>query len=162
MVERRIDMAQLRFCWQDDTPDNSYYLDRKTGDVTLVNRHLLDLRELTDEIEKNRERYLYLPKLDRKIQLNDLREFAETVTDEQLKRVLDVAFESPHVLAAFKKILERHPDLLARLNETLEQNATARIQSWLQANFMPEVWETEEEDEDLDQEEQYDLEDFSV
>ena len=52
-----IDMDRLLFAWRDDFTDNIYYLDIETGDVNLVNRGLLDLKDLTNEIEINRERY---------------------------------------------------------------------------------------------------------
>ena len=48
--------------WRDDSLDNLYYFDTVSGAVKLVNQTLHDLRELTDEVEKNKERYLYLPK----------------------------------------------------------------------------------------------------
>ncbi len=121
MVERKIDFSYLVFCWQDDSPDNAYYLDRKTGDVRLVNQHLLDLRQLTDEIEKDRERYLYVPKPDKTDMLSDLHDFQHEVSSEQLKRLLSVAFESPHVLLAFKKILQDDPGAIAALTRILRR-----------------------------------------
>lgn len=164
MVERRIDKAHLVFCWQDDSPDNAYYLDLKTGDVKLVNRHLLDLGELTDEIEKSRERYLYLPKPDPKALIKDLHEFEETVEADEIKRVLPVAFESPHVLSAFRKILSKQPGEVERLNEFLEHKVLKRVNSWLKANAVPDSWDVSEEelDEESEQDDEYEWEDFSV
>ena len=165
MVERRIDIQYLVFCWQDDSPDNSYYLDLKTGDVRLVNRHLLDLRELTDDIEKTRERYLYLPKPDRQTLLDDLHQFADSVSVAELKPILSVAFESPHVLSAFHKILDKYPDENARLRQFLEDRNLARVEQWLKANAVPKVWDDPDEDLDEDYEDDdddYEKEDFSV
>src|SRR5580658_2365652 len=131
MVERRIDMSYLVWAWQDDSPDNSYYLDIKTGDVRLVNQHLLDLRQLTDEIEKNRERYRYLPKPDKQTLLADLHDFAQSVSEQKTRQTLAVAFESPHVLSAFRKILDNQKEELQRLNDFLEAKVRKRIASWL-------------------------------
>lgn len=157
MVERKIDFSYLVFCWQDDSPDNAYYLDRKTGDVRLVNQHLLDLRQLTDEIEKDRERYLYVPKPDKTDMLSDLHDFQHEVSSEQLKRLLSVAFESPHVLLAFKKILQDDQEQSQHLREFLEERVAKRIETWLNANSVARVWAVDEEDlEDPDENEDYD------
>jgi hypothetical protein len=163
-LERRIDIPYLMFAWQDDSPDNAYYLDTKNGDIKLVNRNLLDLRDLTDEIEKTRERFLYVPKPDKQTLLADLHDFAHAIKKDQLKPVLDVAFESPHVLSAFRKILENHPEELKNLNEYLEEKVLKRIHTWLAANAVPEVWTVEEEDFDDEDEDDddYERQDFSV
>jgi len=161
MVEYKINIPYLVFCWQDDAPDNAYYLDRKTGAIKLVNQNLYDLRQLTDEIEKDRERYLYLPKAERKTMIADLHDFAATVGNEHLKNVLAVAFESPHVLSAFKKILEKDESESSRLTGFLEERALSRIEAWLTANSMPKEWEGEAEDEDLE-DTGYEYEDFGV
>lgn len=164
MAERRVDMDYLIFAWQDESPDNAYYLDTKFGSVKLVNRHLTDLRDLTDDIEKTRERYLYVPKPERATQIDDLKDFAKTVTDEKLQNVLAVAFESPHVLSAFKKILEKSESDRARLGEFLQERVQKRINTWLKANSVPESWEVDEEDldEEYYEEDEEDELDFSV
>jgi hypothetical protein len=156
MVEKTLDMAGLIFAWQDDSPDNVYYLDTKTGEVRLVNQNLTDVRDLTDEIEKNRERFRYLPKPDRGELISDLKDFMNSVQDMSLKNILSIAFESPHLLLAFKKILEKNPDELRRLDEFRAQKVEKRIQQWLFANHIPssfKVDETEdfEEDDDFDE-----------
>ncbi|HEY9773927.1 MAG TPA: UPF0158 family protein [Planktothrix sp.] len=160
MAQRRIDMSYLVWAWQDDSPDNSYYLDKRTGDVRLVNQHLLDLRQLTDEIEKNRERYLYLPKPDKQNLLADLHDFAQSVGEQKTRSVLAVAFESPHVLSAFRKILDSQPEELHRLNEYIESKVRKRIAAWMNANKLEESWQDGEEEEP--EEEYDDWEDFSV
>jgi len=159
---QKLNLSYIVFCWQDDSPDNAYYLDRKTGDVKLVNRHLFDLRQLTDEIEKDRERYLYLPKPERKTLIDDLHDFAKTVDNEKTRRILDVAFESPHVLSAFRKILDAEPGAVQRLQDFLEERTLTRVEAWLKANAVAKEWEIDEDDLDLEEEDDYELEDFSV
>lgn len=132
----RLDLNELIFAWQDESPDNAYYLDTESGDVKLVNRNLLDLRDLTDDIERERWRYKYMPKPDRQQLPADLKQFHETVKDERLKSILSMAFESPHVLSAFKKILEKEPDEQKRLDEFRTSLAKKRIEAWLTANFI--------------------------
>ena len=128
------DLNELIFAWEDEAPDNAWYFDIQTGNLQLVNRNLLELRDLTDEIERYRERYLYMPKGDRAQMILDLKEFWSTVKDDKLRNVLSIAFESPHVLAAFKKILESHHEELTRLEKYRRDKTQLRIAEWLNSH----------------------------
>jgi hypothetical protein len=130
----RVDMPYLLLAWDDQSPDNSYYLDTQSGNVKLVHRHLLDLRDLTDEIEKDRQRYLYVPKPNRDVLLKELRDFMKTIENPNLMPVLEMAFESPHVLSSFRKILEKHEDQAKRFAEYRLAHIRENIDQWLAAN----------------------------
>jgi Uncharacterised protein family (UPF0158) len=130
----RVDMPYLLLAWEDEAPDNSYYLDTQSGNVKLVHRHLLDLRDLTDEIEKDRQRYLYVPKPSRDVLLKDLRDFMKTIESPSLRPVLEMAFESPHVLSSFRKILEKHDHEAKRFAEYRQAHMRENIDQWLAAN----------------------------
>ena len=136
MFERRIDMDYLIFAWQDESPDSVYYLDKQTGDVELVQQGLIDLDELTDEIEMNRERYLYVPKPQPTELREDINLFAESVTDPDLCRLLPVALEAPNVLPALKKVLAAAPAELTRWEEFRTRRVRERVEKWLAANFV--------------------------
>lgn len=131
-----VDMDQLLFAWRDDSPDNAYYLDLDSGDINLVNRGLIDLKELTNEIEINRERYLYLPKPSADQVKNDLKDFMKTIEDHSRKSVLEMAFESPHVFTSFKKILSSTPGQSEALDEFLSSRTHLRVRQWLEANCL--------------------------
>jgi hypothetical protein len=137
MSKFKLDMKYLLFAWQDDSPDNCYYLDTTSGDIKLVNRSLYDIDDLTDEIEKEHDHYLYLPKPDDKTAQRDLREFMETLTDSKIKKTLDIAFESPDVLGTFKKILASDPKELARFEAFRNQRIEEHIHEWLKINCLP-------------------------
>lgn len=132
----RIRSSDIEFAWQDDSPDNAYYLDLETGDIKLVNRNLMDLKDLTDEIERHIERYLYLPKSQPAQLKEDLRDFINTMEDQKLKPILEMTFESPHVLAGFKSVLTKYPDEERRLKEFRRSRVRVRIQQWIQANHL--------------------------
>jgi hypothetical protein len=134
MEKIQIDMAQLVHSFEDECQDNIYYLDRETGEIRLVHRSLHDLRDLTDEIETDRDRFLYIPKPDHKKFKEDLRDFIDTVDDDKTKLYLDVAMESPHALSGFKKILSSTPSGDAPLTAFLESRTRLRIRQWLSAN----------------------------
>ncbi|HEY9713206.1 MAG TPA: UPF0158 family protein [Chroococcales cyanobacterium] len=136
----KLDLKELMFAYRDDGPDNAYYLDTTTGAIKLVNRSLFDLRELTDEVERHRYKYKYVPKPDRREVPDDLRAFMSTVEDEKLKNILSMAFESPHVLSSFKKIIESSPEERARLDNFLNRLTRERLETWLKANFIEYQW----------------------
>ncbi len=131
-----VDLGYLIFAYQDDSPENIYYLDTEFGDIQLVNRHLHDLRDLTDEIELSVDRFLYIPKAPPEKLIEQLKEFAESLDNMELKKVLAVAFESPHVLSAFKKILEPQPLLYKQLENYLAEQTKSEVMGWLAANAL--------------------------
>ena len=137
------DLPALLLAWQDDSQDNSYYLDTTSGAVKMVNPNLFDLKELTDEIERHKYRYLYLPKPQRSELRDNLKDFQKTLEDESLVRILDMAFESPHPLEAFIKILSSKPEELTRFKEFRESRALIRLKQWLQANSLHDRWQIE-------------------
>ena len=131
----RIDMPYLLLAYEDQSPDNLYYLDIKSGLIKLVHKHLFDLRDLTDEIERDRLRFLYVPKTDKAILIKDLRDFQKSVEDTTLAAVLDMAFESPHQLSAFRKILDGKGSYLRNFENFRNERITERVNEWLNANF---------------------------
>ncbi|MCA9817402.1 MAG: hypothetical protein H6677_07100 [Candidatus Obscuribacterales bacterium] len=136
MSQRNVDfeMDRLIYAWRDDSPDNLYYLDLETGEIQLVNRTLEDVKDLTDEIELERNRYLYLPKPERDQVKNDLRDFMSTIEDQSLLRILEMAFESPHVYSSFLKILDKDESEKERLQEFIDSRSRMRVLQWLEAN----------------------------
>jgi citrate lyase beta subunit len=130
----RISTKDIIFAWLDDSRDNSYYLDKIEGETRMVNRNLIELRDLTDEIERRSTRYLYVPKLTKEDLIEDLNSFLETVERPDLKNVLPIAFESPHKVSAFRKILEKAPDELQRFDDFREKQILRRVEKWLNAN----------------------------
>ncbi|HNB21385.1 MAG TPA: UPF0158 family protein [Candidatus Melainabacteria bacterium] len=134
MDKLRVSTKDIIFAWLDESQDNSYYLDKIEGETRMVNRNLIELRDLTDEIEKNSTRYLYVPKLTKEDLLEDLQAFLETVQKPDLQAILPIAFESPHKVSAFRKILEKHPEELQRFDEFREKSMLNRIEKWLNAN----------------------------
>jgi hypothetical protein len=135
------DLEALVHAWQDDAPDNNYYLDTRNGSVKLVHQNLYDLKQLTDEIEKHKERYLYLPKPAPNQLKDDLRDFQNTIENKNLQPILDMALVSPHPLAGFNKVLSSHPEELARLKEFRESRVRLRIKQWFEANSLTNRWD---------------------
>jgi len=129
-----IDMEYLVFAYQDESSENIYYLDTEYGDIRLVNQDLLDLKDLTDELEIMQDKFLYVPRQNKEELLQDLLAFIDSVAESSLKQVLQVGMESPHLVNAFKTILSKHPDELSRFAAYLKAQSEARLLVWLKAN----------------------------
>jgi uncharacterized protein YdaL len=131
-----IDLEYLVFAYRDEEVGNIYYLDTEYGDVRFVNRALAELKDLTDEIELEHNKFLYVPKLTKEELLEDLVAFSSTIMDSKLKGLLPLAFENPHAYATYKAILAPAKDELIRLEQFLNDRAKVRILVWLKANFI--------------------------
>jgi Uncharacterised protein family (UPF0158) len=131
-----IDMDYLVFAYQDDSPDNIYYLDTEFGDIRLVNRNLSDLKDLTDEIELSQGRFLYIPKPAREEVLEDLKVFWDNLADAHLKNLLSLAFETPSVAGTFKSILIKYPDELKEFEDFRKERTLVTLMLWLKANAL--------------------------
>ncbi len=134
MIKIPIDMDQLVFSFEDECQDNVYYLDLENGEIRLVHRSLSDLRDLTDEIETDHDRFLYVPKPDPKKLKEDLRDFIDTVDDDKTKILLDVAMDSPHALSGFRKILQDKEGSSEKIKAFLAGRTRLRVRQWLEAN----------------------------
>lgn len=135
-MDRKLDMEYLLFAWQDSSPDKAYYLDIESGDVLLVEQDLLDIDDLTDMIEGDHDRYLYIPKPDSAEARSDMYDFIAIMGDAEIKRFLTVAFESSDPVYACKTVLKKTPDHLKAWEEFSRQRVGQRVNEWLQANFI--------------------------
>lgn len=131
-----IDMPYLLFAWQDDSPDRSYYLNKETGSVELVQQELLDVDDLTNTIERDHENYLYLPKPDKSELKRDLHDFVAAVSDESLRRILEMTLEASDALSACKSQLAKHGDYLQQWDKFRTRQVQNRVNKWLAANFI--------------------------
>lgn len=138
---RVFDIAAMISAWQDEAPDNLYYFDTESGAVILVNPLLINLKELTDELERHKYRYLYLPKAAPGQLKDDLRDFQKSVEDKKLNSLLDMAFESPHLLSSFTKILkDGDAGKAEELKEFREGRIRLRIRQWMEANSLAQKY----------------------
>lgn len=136
MKELNIDLDYLVLAWEDESEENAYYLDIETGAVLIVRQDLLDRDDLTDEIEKNCERYLYIPRPSSMELREDLSDFVANIEDNHLRTLMEVAMESPNVLFACKKVLSQNQEELFGWEKFREGRVRMRVRQWLQVNFL--------------------------
>lgn len=132
----RINFDDLVFAFKDEAYNNSYYLDKRMGYVLLVSANLLDCKELTNEIEINNWRYIYIPKVDPNDLKKDIDAFASQVEDPKLKEFMSFAILSPTPANAMRKVLENDPTLEHNWHQFRKNQIRNRIEKWLKANFI--------------------------
>lgn len=90
-------MQELQYAFENSFFDSQHFLDLKSGEITMRSDYD-DYDEgedeenedfIEDEINKDDEdRYIPIPKPDQREAYGDMEEFAETITDENLKEKL--------------------------------------------------------------------------
>lgn len=129
-----VDINYLTFCWQDDNKKAIYYLDKDTGSVILLQDDLDDIDEMRTEIELEPNRYLFVPKQERKHTELDLSDFLNTVSDATMKGALAMALEQTDKLFAARAVFKNYPDEQARWDKFRTEASRSRVRRWLGIN----------------------------
>ena len=97
--------------------EHQYFLETETGEVILVSEMLDDeeaQRQLAEIDEAEPGRYLQLPRADSREGYDDMQDFIDTVSDEHLQELLNVAIQGRGAFRRFRDVLARHPAEQAR------------------------------------------------
>lgn len=129
-----VDMNYLTFCWQDDNEKAIYYLDKETGSIILLQDDLEDVSEMRTEIEMEPNRYLFIPKQERKHTELDLSDYINTIVDDTIRGALQVALEQKEKLFAARAVFKNHPQEKARWEKFAAAAAASRARRWLHIN----------------------------
>jgi Uncharacterised protein family (UPF0158) len=92
----RVDLQELRFAMEDATYEHQYFLDTETGEVSLVSEMFDDeeaQRQLAEIDAAEPGRYLQVPRADSREGYDDMQDFIDTVSDEHLQELLNIAIE---------------------------------------------------------------------
>jgi hypothetical protein len=108
----------------------THFFDRQTGDVVQV---------LTGDAERHAAfesdpRYLALPRDGGERSLGDLEDFAAHCEDEDCRRTLAAALQSPDAPAEYRRALLKYPKEEAHFFQYKERRARERAIEWLRAN----------------------------
>ena len=130
----RVDLQELRFAIEDTSYEHRYFLDTETGDVILASEMFDDeetQRQLTEIDEAEPGRYLQVLRADSREGYDDMRDFIDTVGDEHLQELLNVATQGRGAFRRFKDVLARHPAEKQRWFEFQAARLDARARVWL-------------------------------
>jgi hypothetical protein len=130
----RVDLEELRFAMEDASYEHRYFLDTETGDVILASEMFDDeetQRQLTEIDEAEPGRYLQVLRADSREGYDDMQDFIDTVNDEHLQELLNVAIQGRGAFRRFKDVLARHPAEQQRWFDFQAARLDARAREWL-------------------------------
>ncbi len=130
----RVDLEELRFAMEDASYEHRYFLDTETGDVILASEMFDDeetQRQLTEIDDAEPGRYLQVLRADSREGYDDMQDFIDTVSDEHLQELLNVAIQGRGAFRRFKDVLARDPAEQQRWFEFQAARLDARAREWL-------------------------------
>jgi hypothetical protein len=129
-----VDLEELRFAMEDASYEHRYFLDTETGDVIFASEMFDDeetQRQLTEIDEAEPGRYLQVQRADSREGHDDMQDFIDTVSDEHLQELLNVAIQGRGAFRRFKDVLARHPAEQQRWFDFQAARLDARAREWL-------------------------------
>lgn len=148
MRKLEIDFDEIASLMESDFDLYKYYLDTHTGETVVVPYDLLDSESFdTEEIENlpkwerelvpvvqeilEGDRYEPIPRVE-SYQVYDLMaEFAETVSNRRLQRLLSVALDGKGAFGRFKRVMENYPEERERWFKFKLAEMSKWIREWL-------------------------------
>ena len=130
----RVDLEELRFAMEDASYEHRYFLDTETGEMVLVSEFFDDEEtgQQLEQIEKAEPgRYLQVPRAESREGYEDMQDFIDTVSDEHVRELLDVAIQGKGAFRRFKDMLRGHPAEQQRWFEFQAARMDARAREWL-------------------------------
>jgi len=121
---------------EDASLEHRYLLDTESGEVILVSE-LFEDEEQRQQLAKIDEaesgRYLEVPRAQSRDGYEDMQDFIDTVEDEHVRELLDVAIQGKGAFRRFKDALARHPTEQQRWYTFQAAQTDARVRAWLEA-----------------------------
>lgn len=129
-----VDVEELVIAFETEATDFCWYLDLQTGAVILVGRDYEPAEQggLTKvEIETDPTRFVPVPVVSSEQVVADMRFFAESLQDGQLKESLELALQAARPTRRFKTALSWLPEQEARWHTCYQSRCLDRAISWL-------------------------------
>jgi hypothetical protein len=130
----RVDLEELRFAMEDATYEHQYFLETETGEVILVSEMFDDeeaQRQIAEIDAAEPGRYMQVPRADSREGYDDMQDFIDTVSDEHLRELLNVAIQGRGAFRRFKDVLARHAGEQQRWFDFQAARLDARAREWL-------------------------------
>jgi len=132
-----IDLELVEAAFEDRDGEGRWFLDGETGEVLRLDES--DDDELADQIDEDGERYIAIPYQGSQAGYRDMEEFIDSVDDNRLRALLDVAINGKGAFRRFKDVLQDHPEQRERWFAFQKQRAHHRILSWLETEDIEPV-----------------------
>jgi len=150
-VSRKIkvaaDLGEICWAFEDASLESRYYLDLKTGEVIFVSDFMdtEEIEEIEEELSAGFERYIKIQKMPPREGYEDMKDFIETVQDENLKEKLYIAIDGRGAFRRFKNVLLSYPEERERWFKFKDARVRERVKEWLDAEGI-EIIDTNEPD----------------
>jgi hypothetical protein len=148
MRRLEVDLEEVAAAFESSREMNEFFLDLATGEVVVIPAELLEQDCLEEEpaglpaweqallpvvraIQEGGERYARVPQMPSYEIYNLMVEFAETVTDHRLRRLLAVALDGKGAFGRFKRVLADYPAERERWYRMKQAALNERVKEWL-------------------------------
>lgn len=132
-----INFEDMQMAFEDRDGEGRWFLDRDTGEVIRLTDD--DDDELQEQIESSADRYIGIPYQGSQSGYRDMAEFIESVADNRLRALLDVAIQGSGAFRRFKDVSRDHPEERERWFAFQKQCVHRRIRRWLESEDIEAV-----------------------
>lgn len=132
-----IDLELVQTAFEDRDGDGRWFLDGETGEVLRLNED--DDDELADQIDEGGERYIAIRYQGSDAGYRDMEEFIDSVNDNRMRALLEVAINGRGAFRRFKDVLQEHPQERERWFAFQKQRAHGRVLRWLETEGIEPV-----------------------
>lgn len=132
-----IDLALVQVAFEDREGDGQWFLDGETGDVVRLNDD--DDDELAEQIEAGGARYIEIPYQGSEAGYRDMVEFIDSVGDNRMRALLEVAINGRRAFRGFKDVLPAYPEERERWFAFHNERVHRRILRWLDSEEIEPV-----------------------
>jgi hypothetical protein len=96
-----------------------------------LSQWMRDAAQRAAEVRENPDRYEVIPRADSREGYRDMQVFIDSVSDERIAELLDVAIQGSGAFRRFKDVLARFPAERERYFQFRDDRVRARIRDWL-------------------------------
>jgi len=139
------DIYDLIMAFEDNSGNFDYYVDTTTGKVIMLPNEFIDNDfeepdKMREKIENDiRTRYITTPYIPSHEAYNDMKDFIETLVDQNLQEQLYIAIDGKGAFRRFKDLLIDYPDERQKWFEFKKNKTLERIREWLKAEGIVEI-----------------------
>lgn len=132
-IQLPIDLQELCAAFEDSSDDHRYFLDLKTGGITLDYLDAAEREEIDEMVDDaSKERYRYLPIAESHVGYEDMKEYIENVKGSNLKEKLNIAISGSGAFRRFKDVLNSYPKEKERWFKFKNEKVLERVNEWLE------------------------------
>ena len=129
----KIDLDELCEAMENSSYEHEYYLNLETGEILFISDYMDDEEtgKLKDQVEEDSDRYERIPEAESHEGYEDMVDFIDTVKDERLVGLLEVAINGKGAFRRFKDVLLNYPEERESWFHFKDDRTQERALEWL-------------------------------